>query len=84
VVEKHFQTSQSKAGGGEGESENMGCFFEKNTLFFVFPKISTTLTPEHGPFPYQHVLPHSNQPIADIFEINTWIGERQQANYKRV
>jgi sugar phosphate isomerase/epimerase len=40
-----------------------------------------TLTPEHGPFPYQHVLPHTLTPTADIFDINTWIGERQLVNF---
>jgi hypothetical protein len=43
--------------------------------------VSSTLTPEHGPFPYQHVLPHTMTPTADIYDINTWIGERQRANY---
>ncbi len=42
---------------------------------------SPTLTPEHGPFPYQHVLPHTMVPTADIFDINTWMGERQLRNY---
>ncbi|KAK3258597.1 hypothetical protein CYMTET_32363 [Cymbomonas tetramitiformis] len=36
----------------------------------------TTMTPEHGPATYQPALPYTRQPIADIDEINLWLGRR--------
>lgn len=42
---------------------------------------SPTLTPEHGPFPYQHVLPHTQCPTSDIHEINSFIAEREARNF---
>ena len=34
------------------------------------------ISPEHGPAPYQHVKPYTQEPVADVWEINTWVGER--------
>lgn len=32
-----------------------------------------TITPEFGPAPYMPTIPHSNQPVADAWEINCWM-----------
>lgn len=37
--------------------------------------------PEHGPAPYLHTLAFTNVPVADLWEVNTWIGKRLQARY---
>lgn len=34
----------------------------------------TTMTPEFGPDNYLHLLPYTRQPIADLWEINAWMG----------
>ncbi|KAA3646627.1 MAG: hypothetical protein DWQ07_10490 [Chloroflexi bacterium] len=35
-----------------------------------------TFTPEYGPPPYLHTLPHSNEPVADLWEICVWTMQR--------
>ncbi len=42
-----------------------------------------TLMPEFGPFPYLHHAPFSNQPVADIREINQWQGARQRDRFRQ-
>lgn len=42
----------------------------------------TTFTPEHGPPNYQPALPYTQQPIADIWELNTWIGNRAKQRFE--
>jgi hypothetical protein len=42
---------------------------------------ATTLTPEWGPPPYLPTLPYSQQPVADIWEIAGWMGERQRVRF---
>ena len=37
-----------------------------------------TLTPEFGPDGYLHHSPFSNQPVADLAEINRWMAQRQR------
>lgn len=39
---------------------------EKNDAYF-------TITPEFGAVPYQHVMPFSNLPIADQWDVNLWM-----------
>lgn len=39
-----------------------------------------TATPEFGPDGYLHHAPFSNQPVADLNEINRWMAGRQRAN----
>ena len=41
----------------------------------------TTMTPEFGPDGYLHHLPFTNAPIADLWEINRWIGTTEQAHF---
>jgi sugar phosphate isomerase/epimerase len=43
----------------------------------------STMTPEFGPDGYLHCLPFTNAPVADLWQINRWIGERQQGHFKR-
>ena len=42
---------------------------------------SCTLMPEFGPFPYMHHLAYTNQPVADLWDINRWQGRRQQERF---
>jgi len=40
-----------------------------------------TMTPEHGPPNYQVCDPHTNKPLASIWDVNHWIGLRRQARF---
>jgi sugar phosphate isomerase/epimerase len=42
----------------------------------------TTLTPEFGPPPYLHTLPHTDVPVANLWDICNWQAERQRANFR--
>lgn len=44
---------------------------------------STTMTPEFGPDGYLHCLPFTAAPVADLWEVNRWIGERQQHHFSQ-
>ena len=39
---------------------------------------TTTMTPEFGPDGYLHTLPFTNAPVADLWEINTWMGQTER------
>ncbi|MFU8813997.1 MAG: sugar phosphate isomerase/epimerase family protein [Pseudomonadales bacterium] len=41
----------------------------------------TTMTPEFGPDGYLHCLPFTNAPVADLWQVNRWIGERQRGHF---
>jgi len=41
----------------------------------------TTMTPEFGPDGYLHHLPFTNAPVADLWEINRWIGATEQEHF---
>lgn len=43
----------------------------------------TTMTPEFGPDGYLHHLPFTNAPIADLWEINSWIGHTEQQHFEQ-
>ncbi|MFT8306975.1 sugar phosphate isomerase/epimerase family protein [Acetobacter malorum] len=45
---------------------------------------TSTLTPECGPDGYVHTLPFTNAPIADLWELNKWIGQTEQAHFKQI
>jgi sugar phosphate isomerase/epimerase len=45
------------------------------------PAIS--LTPEFGPPGYMHTLPYSNVPVANLWDICTWQGQRQAERFSR-
>ncbi|MFM0337091.1 sugar phosphate isomerase/epimerase family protein [Paraburkholderia fungorum] len=38
----------------------------------------TTMTPEFGPDGYLHTLPFTNAAVADLWEINTWMGREER------
>ena len=38
-----------------------------------------TFTPEYGPPPYLHTMPHSNKPVTDLWNICIWAMQRAQA-----
>jgi len=42
----------------------------------------TTMTPEFGPDGYLHTLPFTRQPVADLWEINAWMGATQKAHFQ--
>jgi hypothetical protein len=42
-----------------------------------------SMTPEFGPDGYLHHLPFTNQPVADLAEINTWMASQQRARFRR-
>lgn len=41
----------------------------------------STLTPEFGPPPYLHTLPHTNVPVADLHLICDWMAGRQSQRF---
>lgn len=42
----------------------------------------TTMTPEFGPDGYLHTLPFTQQPVADLWEINAWMGKNERAHFQ--
>jgi sugar phosphate isomerase/epimerase len=45
---------------------------------------STTLTPEFGPDGYLHLLPFSQTPVADLWEINCWMEKTERTHFSRL
>jgi hypothetical protein len=43
----------------------------------------TTLTPEFGPDGYLHCLPFTGAPVADLWEINRWMGQAELEHFSR-
>ncbi len=43
---------------------------------------TSTMTPEFGPDGYLHCLPFTNAPVADLWQINQWIAERQRLHFQ--
>jgi hypothetical protein len=43
--------------------------------------MSTTMTPEFGPDGYLHTQPFTQQPVADLWEINAWMGRTEQTHF---
>lgn len=41
----------------------------------------TTMTPEFGPDGYLHTLPFTAAPVADLWQINRWMGQRQLSRF---
>lgn len=41
----------------------------------------TTLTPEFGPDGYLHQAPFTEEPVADLWEINCWMMRRERAHF---
>lgn len=44
----------------------------------------TTMTPEFGPDGYLHHLPFTNAPIADLWDLNRWIGATEKEHFAQV
>ncbi|TAJ80976.1 MAG: sugar phosphate isomerase/epimerase [Gallionellaceae bacterium] len=42
----------------------------------------TTMTPEFGPDGYLHTMPFTQQPVADLWEINAWVGRTEQMHFR--
>lgn len=42
----------------------------------------TTMTPEFGPDGYLHTLPFSGEPVADLWEINSWMGQNEKMHFE--
>jgi hypothetical protein len=42
---------------------------------------TTTFTPESGPDGYLHLQPFTQTPVADLWEINRWLGLRQLSRF---
>lgn len=43
----------------------------------------TTLTPEFGPDGYLHHTPFSNEPVGELWEINSWMGSTERAHFAK-
>jgi hypothetical protein len=43
----------------------------------------TTMTPEFGPDGYLHEAPFTREPVADLWELNTWMAEAERAHFSR-
>lgn len=43
---------------------------------------SFTFTPEYGPPGYMHTLPYTKQPLADLWSVCLWMGQRFAARYR--
>jgi hypothetical protein len=43
-------------------------------------KESLFITPEFGPPGYMHTIPYTNQPVADVWELNVWMRDMLQEN----
>ncbi|WP_434658225.1 sugar phosphate isomerase/epimerase [Pseudomonas sp. R3-56] len=43
----------------------------------------TTLTPEFGPDGYLHHVPFSNEPVGELWEINSWMGATERAHFAK-
>jgi len=42
----------------------------------------TTMTPEFGPDNYLHTLPFTCEPVADLWEVNSWMGNNEIAHFQ--
>jgi hypothetical protein len=40
------------------------------------------MTPEFGPDGYLHTLPFTHQPVADLWEINSWMGKTEKSHFQ--
>jgi hypothetical protein len=42
---------------------------------------TATFTPESGPDGYLHVMPFTQAPVAELWDLNRWLGQRQLERY---
>lgn len=43
----------------------------------------TTMTPEFGPDGYLHTVPFTQLPVADLWEINAWMGQTERQHFQK-
>ncbi len=43
----------------------------------------STMTPEFGPDGYLHCAPFTQQPVADLWEINAWMGQTERGHFRK-
>lgn len=43
----------------------------------------TTMTPEFGPDGYLHHLPFTDMPVADLWQVNVWMGEIERTHFSK-
>jgi hypothetical protein len=43
----------------------------------------TTMTPEFGPDGYLHTAPFTQLPVADLWEINAWMGKTEREHFQK-
>jgi len=43
----------------------------------------TTMTPEFGPDGYLHTVPFTQLPVADLWEINAWMGQTEREHFQK-
>ena len=44
---------------------------------------TTTMTPEFGPDGYLHEAPFTREPVADLWQLNTWMANTERAHFTR-
>jgi len=44
----------------------------------------TSMTPEFGPDGYLHEAPFTREPVADLWQINTWMADTEREHFKRI
>ncbi|PMX20923.1 MULTISPECIES: sugar phosphate isomerase/epimerase [unclassified Pseudomonas] len=44
--------------------------------------VVSSMTPEFGPDGYLHTLPFTDQPVADLWQINRWVGDTERAHFQ--
>ena len=44
----------------------------------------STMIGEHGPPPYQQTMPHTKEPLANIWDVNLWMQLRRQERFREV
>jgi len=43
----------------------------------------SSMTPEFGPDRYLHTLPFTDQPVADLWQVNRWMGDTEREHFCR-
>jgi len=43
----------------------------------------STMTPEFGPDGYLHTQPFTQQPVADLWKVNAWMGQTEQNHFQK-
>lgn len=45
---------------------------------------TTTMTPEFGPDGYLHLTPFTQEPVADLWQVNCWMAEEERRHYSEL